>query len=227
MLARYAYSNCSNFPTRSATAEFLLKNGTCERWVTGNNIVTITTSGSLVGPSGLCKKCLHLAGKLAEKKRQENQRKRHQSAACETSQSDKCVVRQKSFDDSGIGRKDGLENSSASEDGVNPKIDEIMLGLGKNKPDDASIFTQYECSCWVNAWVEVHIRRPTGNVSWLMRSQNDTGINQVSIKQCLITSLKFNKKKGSTWISTLEHAFVNARRKIERIQINFETEENR
>ena len=28
------------------------------------------------------------------------------------------------------------------------------------------------CSCWCRGWAEIKIRRPTGNVSWLMRLQN-------------------------------------------------------
>ncbi|KFM71943.1 Tuberin, partial [Stegodyphus mimosarum] len=28
------------------------------------------------------------------------------------------------------------------------------------------------CSCWCSSWAEVHIRRPTGNTSWMMKMQN-------------------------------------------------------
>ncbi|XP_076345380.1 TSC complex subunit tuberin isoform X3 [Tachypleus tridentatus] len=28
------------------------------------------------------------------------------------------------------------------------------------------------CSCWCQGWAEVHIRRPSGNISWMMRIQN-------------------------------------------------------
>lgn len=28
------------------------------------------------------------------------------------------------------------------------------------------------CSCWCRGWAEIKIRRPTGNISWLMRLQN-------------------------------------------------------
>uniref|UniRef100_A0A1X7VTP7 Rap-GAP domain-containing protein n=1 Tax=Amphimedon queenslandica TaxID=400682 RepID=A0A1X7VTP7_AMPQE len=32
------------------------------------------------------------------------------------------------------------------------------------------------CSCWCRGWAEIKIRRPTGNVSWLMRIQNKMDI---------------------------------------------------
>lgn len=32
------------------------------------------------------------------------------------------------------------------------------------------------CSCWCRGWAEVKIRRPTGNVAWLMRIQNKLDI---------------------------------------------------
>ncbi|CAG7833459.1 unnamed protein product [Allacma fusca] len=31
------------------------------------------------------------------------------------------------------------------------------------------------CTCWCQGWAEVHIRRPTGNTSWMMRVQNQLG----------------------------------------------------
>ena len=32
------------------------------------------------------------------------------------------------------------------------------------------------CSCWCRGWAEIKVRRPTGNVSWLMRIQNKLDI---------------------------------------------------
>ena len=28
------------------------------------------------------------------------------------------------------------------------------------------------CSCWCNGWAEIHVRRPSGEVSWITRIQN-------------------------------------------------------
>ena len=47
-----------------------------------------------------------------------------------------------------------------------------IIGLKPN-PTDKSIFTKRQCNCWCTLWAEVHIRRPTGNVSWMMRIQNE------------------------------------------------------
>ena len=33
------------------------------------------------------------------------------------------------------------------------------------------------CSCWCRGWAEVKVRRPTGNVAWLMRVQNKLDIS--------------------------------------------------
>ncbi|XP_071489878.1 tuberin-like [Diadema antillarum] len=30
----------------------------------------------------------------------------------------------------------------------------------------------YQCTCWCQGWAEIHVRRPTGNTSWIMRIQN-------------------------------------------------------
>ena len=32
------------------------------------------------------------------------------------------------------------------------------------------------CNCWCESWAEILIRRPSGNVSWIMRVQNERGV---------------------------------------------------
>ena len=49
-----------------------------------------------------------------------------------------------------VGRQSEPQNDTASEDGTTIPL----------------------CSCWCRGWAEIMIRRPTGNVSWLMRVQN-------------------------------------------------------
>lgn len=46
------------------------------------------------------------------------------------------------------------------------------VGL-KAKPLEKSVFTTHICNCWCTQWAEVHIRRSTGNFSWMMRIQNE------------------------------------------------------
>ena len=48
----------------------------------------------------------------------------------------------------------------------------IVAGLKAN-PSDRSVFSPHACNCWCTQWVEFHIRRPTGNLSWIMRLQNE------------------------------------------------------
>ena len=47
-----------------------------------------------------------------------------------------------------------------------------LSGLKAN-PADRSVFSPHVCNCWCTQWAEFHIRRPTGNFSWIMRLQNE------------------------------------------------------
>lgn len=42
----------------------------------------------------------------------------------------------------------------------------------KTSNQQAGVFSQ-QCSCWCTQWAEVHIRRPTGNIAWMMRIENE------------------------------------------------------
>ncbi len=53
----------------------------------------------------------------------------------------------------------------------------MFLGL-KAQPTDTSIFTPSPCNCWCTLWAEILIRRPTGNVSWMMRIQNEPDLTE-------------------------------------------------
>jgi len=48
----------------------------------------------------------------------------------------------------------------------------LSEGLKAN-PADRSVFSPHICNCWCTQWAEFHIRRPTGNFSWIMRLQNE------------------------------------------------------
>ncbi|GFS23751.1 tuberin-like [Elysia marginata] len=60
MMARYSFGNFNALPKRSPVAQFLLKDGQQGKWVVGNKVVTVTTSGggTKSGSSGLCDNCL-------------------------------------------------------------------------------------------------------------------------------------------------------------------------
>jgi len=52
------------------------------------------------------------------------------------------------------------------------ELHNVLVGL-KAKPLEKSVFTAHVCNCWCTQWAEVHIRRTTGNFSWMMRIQNE------------------------------------------------------
>ncbi|CAH1794876.1 unnamed protein product [Owenia fusiformis] len=67
-------------------------------------------------------------------------------------------------------------------------------------------FNPHLCNCWCQSWAEVHIRRPTGNISWVMRLQNDpntlTGSPEVSLAD-LSSLFMPTPEKSSKMISHL------------------------
>ena len=52
------------------------------------------------------------------------------------------------------------------------RISLCVAGL-RAKPSDKSIFSPSVCNCWCTMWAEIHVRSPTGDLSWIMRVQND------------------------------------------------------
>ena len=52
-----------------------------------------------------------------------------------------------------------------------------VTGL-RAKKSDTSIFSTSLCNCWCTHWAEVHIRRPTGNLAWIMRIENEQDLTE-------------------------------------------------
>ena len=49
------------------------------------------------------------------------------------------------------------------------------------------------CNCWCTNWAEVYIRAPSGNTSWMMRIENETGMysmmnSEVNYSICTVQS---------------------------------------
>ncbi|XP_074649402.1 tuberin-like [Tubulanus polymorphus] len=63
--------------------------------------------------------------------------------------------------------------SSADIDLLLQSVDDILYSHRPKATDSMPGETPHLCSCWCQGWAEVYIRRPTGNVSWMMRVQND------------------------------------------------------
>ncbi|XP_060521768.1 tuberin [Cylas formicarius] len=159
LMARYAFSPCSALPKRLPSAEFLLNGGQSMCWIVGNRLVTITTSGcsQKVLKQGLCDKCWGMCSAKSEKR----------------------VLVAESSGSSETSRQNSNEKSSNS---INSPQEEPASRVGAEavakKLHQAAKFPdakheRYGCACWCQGWAEVYIRRPTGDMSWVMRIQNE------------------------------------------------------
>ncbi|KAG8194110.1 hypothetical protein JTE90_003050 [Oedothorax gibbosus] len=63
-----------------------------------------------------------------------------------------------------------------------------MESSSKSKDSDKS---GQLCSCWCTSWAEVHIRRPTGNTSWMMKMNNQVFLpsNPLDVPLSVLNSL--------------------------------------
>lgn len=157
LMARYAFSPCSALPRRLPGAEFLLNGGQSMTWLAGNKLVTITTSGcsQKVLKQGLCDKCW---------------------GVCNTRTNNKLLTAGSGSTDTSRQNSNDKSNNSVSspqdeggivgEEMVTTQLQD-MFKTGENKEE------KYTCACWCQGWAEVYIRRPTGDMSWVMRIQND------------------------------------------------------
>ncbi|XP_066139931.1 tuberin isoform X2 [Euwallacea fornicatus] len=145
LMARYVFSPCTALPRRTPLSEFLLRDGQSMTWLVGNKLVRVTTSGcsQKVLRRGLCEDCWSRCNAMKD-----NNLLAAGSSSTETS-------RQNSNEKS---------NNSAS----SPQ-EEATKGLGQTEEGKE----EYLCPCWLQGFAEVHIRRPTGDMSWIMRIQND------------------------------------------------------
>lgn len=70
-----------------------------------------------------------------------------------------------------------LQSSEDKHYGFSARLERVLCGgasgyggvnLGCNNQDNPRI----QCFCWCGGWAEIHVRGPTGDVSWVMRIQN-------------------------------------------------------
>ncbi|KAJ8319018.1 hypothetical protein KUTeg_004109 [Tegillarca granosa] len=61
-------------------------------------------------------------------------------------------------------------------------IESLMLGL-KNQSSDGRLFSNHMCNCWCTGWAEIYIRAPSGNLSWMMRIENETALTSLQDSQ--------------------------------------------
>ncbi|KAJ8913200.1 hypothetical protein NQ315_016142 [Exocentrus adspersus] len=163
LMARYAFSPCSALPRRLPAAEFLLNGGQSMCWLIGNKLVTVTTSGcsQKVLKQGLCDKCWTLCSAQNDSRRLKSGR----SGSNETEPELGWASRQNS-------NEKPNNASSPMEEGkrVGEKLEAISAKLQKVNSTEKQ--EKENCACWCQGWAEIYIRRPTGDMSWVMRIQN-------------------------------------------------------
>lgn len=195
LMARFTFGMASNVPKRSPVSEFLLEKGQKTSWLVGNRIVTITTSGCSTKPfkNGLCERCSNLCMDFKNSdphekdsifledesvreepssSRKKDERKRHRSAI----QRRTTTLSRELKSDSNQTQDDfflHFRRLHSVDSAVRDEAEVQEGGFSFLKSDKGNNDQQsHLCTCWCTNWAEVHIRRPTGNTSWLMKIQN-------------------------------------------------------
>ncbi|KAH3862473.1 hypothetical protein DPMN_025440 [Dreissena polymorpha] len=203
MMARYTFGNFSALPHRSHMAEFLLAGGQSQTWLLGNKLVTITTSGSGNKAANLdvCEKCQAMYQQHIDQREPKSGRRRHRSAVvfsrstscvddsrC-SSQDDITLMSRTSQDDTTLGLdltgQDVAVQTGASlnkQPGLfeSEPLESLILGI---KGVDLANFNMEVCNCWCTNWAEIYIRAPSGNLSWMMRIENEASISNMAENQ--------------------------------------------
>ncbi|XP_063234483.1 tuberin isoform X2 [Bacillus rossius redtenbacheri] len=198
LMARYTFSTCSALPKRLPTSEFLLGGGQSMSWLLGNKLVTVTTSGcnQKVLRNGLCDKCWTLCRLEKEPTSPEastEQDGRPQKPGNHRQSNDATPLASQPAKDGGTPRPAGSTAassvSSTPATAATSPVEEKRKPLGADtlhthEPEphklEQIVFGSHEpekqerqfCACWCQGWAEIHIRRPTGDMSWVMRIQN-------------------------------------------------------
>ncbi|CAH1986295.1 unnamed protein product [Acanthoscelides obtectus] len=159
LMARYAFSPCTALPRRLPVAEFLLKGGQSMCWLVGNKLVTVTTSGcsQKILKNGVCDKCWIVC------KSGEGQTR----GGSNDDEGTSWGSRQGSNEKSSQSGNSPVEDKTEKDEPIAAKMKKIM----ERMPEEREL-----CSCWCSGWAEIHVRRPTGNMSWVMRIQNPTSL---------------------------------------------------
>uniref|UniRef100_A0A1Y1N0Q7 Rap-GAP domain-containing protein n=1 Tax=Photinus pyralis TaxID=7054 RepID=A0A1Y1N0Q7_PHOPY len=177
LMARYTFSSCSALPRRSPTTEYILSGGHSTTWFLGNKLITITTSGCTQKAlrNGLCDKCLTMC-RLDRLKSPDVDRNIPLVGRSNSSDKDKDdsnssrVTRQNSGEKS----NNNTSTSSPLEDNkeLTDKLEQLPSKLQQLMSIDGKPSAKQACVCWCQGWAEIYVRRATGDMSWIMRIQN-------------------------------------------------------
>ncbi|XP_041978118.1 tuberin isoform X2 [Aricia agestis] len=184
LLARYTFTPCSAKPQRSDTAEFLFSGGQSTTWLVGHKLVTVTTSGCLQNSmkQGLCERCATLCRQHAE-----SVASPLPSATPPAAPAPPAAAPPQLHVDGPdaepapeIKRQNSSENKSQDPiiDAINQFSQRFEM-LSREVDCDETGWSRVgalagggACPCWCARWAELHVRSPTGDVSWLLRLQN-------------------------------------------------------
>ncbi|KAL3274359.1 hypothetical protein HHI36_015757 [Cryptolaemus montrouzieri] len=182
LMARYAFSPCSALPRRTPTAEFLMNGGQSMSWIIENKLITITTSGcsQKALKHGLCDKCWNVCSN-------DSQPRSARSDSSDNPEVSK-LVRQNSNEKPSTSASSPVEEvKKVGEE----KTEDVPTQLKTMVTPDTERYEKPVCACWCQSWAEIFVRRPTGDMSWVMRIQNTVSskslINEFPLKE--ITNL--------------------------------------
>lgn len=196
LMARYTYSSCSALPRRciintfsliycyllssfrSPTAEYLLSGGNSMTWFLGNKLITITTSGCTQKAlkQGLCDKCWTMC-RLDKSKSSDLDTNLRSTVRSNSSEKEKEESSSSRITRQNSGDKSNNNTSTSSPIEENKKLSDKLEQLPSKlqqliSVDGGKLTERQACVCWCQGWAEVYVRRPTGDMSWIMRIQN-------------------------------------------------------
>ncbi|XP_068632224.1 tuberin isoform X2 [Battus philenor] len=208
LLARYTFTPCAVKPQRSDTAEFLFNGGQSTTWLVGHKLITITTSGCLQNSikQGLCERCALLCRQHAESASsvppntdadttpspapplqvQINDNSEHSQT--NSSSNNQLQVQNQNSHPPEVKRQNSAENKSGEPAGdvltqFSQRIEKISKEVEREACEWGSrageLAAAGACPCWCGGWAELHVRSPTGDVSWLLRLQNQMSWSQL------------------------------------------------
>ncbi|XP_060802820.1 tuberin [Amyelois transitella] len=180
LLTRYTSSRVSCKPQRLDIADFLFAGGQSMTWVVGHKVVTITTAGCLQNSpqAGPCERCAALC---------RDQQDSFDSAQAQSSETESSGNNQLQ-----VGNPPEVKRQNSSENKQSDSVAETFAKFAQQfekrcKEIDteepvsraAALAAAGACPCWSANWAELHVRTPTGDVSWLVRGQNQETFEQL------------------------------------------------
>lgn len=98
-----------------------------------------------------------------------------------------------------------LSGSLETVDTDSSKLDQLIQGVDRIELQDKS-----QCACWCNGWAEIYVRRPTGDMSWVMRIQNQNcSLDMSDVPTLFLPSLIKRDNAGAVFISPADKIGVD------------------